>query len=189
MLSLLASGAFAIEQSWLTGPQGGPMWLFLFDTDCDKIEVPVTWAYGAQVTRVFDFRWVHDFGFQLDFLRAHGEGWKVKPTDDPFERNRVRFAYSYYFASLSATYFMGGRFFDPFFSGGFGTTILRVDQTKRLPTNEVDFTVNLSGGVDFRITKWLSLGLQQRYLYAVAGKAFDVASSALVTNIRLVLLF
>ncbi|HDH96304.1 MAG TPA: hypothetical protein ENF73_01090, partial [Proteobacteria bacterium] len=164
-LLLVSTGALAIEQSWLFGPQGGPVWFFLFDTDCDKVDMPVALAYGVHATRVFDFQWVHDFGFQIDFLRASGEGWKVNPRDDPFDRKRVRFAYSYYFASLSATYFMGGRFFDPFFSGGFGATVLRVDQTRRLPTDEVDFTVNLSGGVDFRIAKWLSIGIQQRYLY------------------------
>ena len=181
--------AFAIEQSWVVGPQGGPTWLFFFDTDSDKIESPMTWAYGAQITRVFDFAWTHDFGLQLDYLHSAGEAWKVKPRDDPFERDRVKFSYSYHLACFSVTYFMGGKFFDPFFSGGFGATFLKVDQTKRLATDETDFTVNLSGGIDFRLLKWLSIGLQERYLYATAGKAFDVATSALVTNLRLVILF
>lgn len=181
--------AFAIEQSWVVGPQGGPIWFFLFDTASDKVETPVSWVYGAQITKVFDFEWTHDFGIQLDYLHSEGEGWKIKPKDDPFERDKVRFNYSYHLACVSASYFMGGRFFDPFFSGGFGATFLKVDETKRLETDEVDFTVNLSGGIDFRLLRWLSVGLQQRYLYAVAGKAFDVASSALVTNIRLVILF
>lgn len=188
-LVIALSSAFAIEQSWVVGPQGGPIWFFLFDTDSDKIETPVSWAYGAQITRVFDFAWTHDFSLQLDYLHSTGEGWKIKPRDDPFERDRVRFSYSYHLACFSVTYFMGGKFFDPFFSGGFGVTFLEVDQTKRLATNETDFTVNLSAGIDFRLLKWLSLGLQERYLYAASGKAFDVAASSLVTNFRLVVLF
>jgi len=167
LLAVLLPQSAAAGINYLMGLESGVSWFFLYDQDFEEVIVPPQWCYGFHFNVIADFDWARNISLEANYVRSEGRG-EIKPNDD---RENIQFRMAADRGSLNVSYFFGGAVYDPFISGGLGAVHLSYDPEKEKTEREMDFSVNVGGGLDFKLAKHFLAGARVRYTWILPSGA------------------
>lgn len=187
-LLLTAGVATAKDFKSNTAVESGYIWMFGYDTRASSMRMPPTLCYGGTLFQIIDFPWARNMVAEVNYLytKIRGESFDWEGRDSNL------FDLQWQNVAFNVGYMFEGRRLHPYLSMGPGVSIMHYEDRADERINELNFSFNLGGGVEY--TLWetgmaalerVDLGVRLRYFYIDKKEMFNDGNSGVALTLRL----